>query len=257
MAELHRFFVPAASLRGANIEITGEPLHHLRTVLRLGPGSEVLLLDGQGGCCRARLQSVGREKAAAVALQCWTASERPCPLRLLQALPKGDKFDLVLQKGTELGVTIFQPLCSGRTLTRADESRRGRWQRIVSEAARQSRRPRLPGLEPLCSLGEAVEKVGEPLRLVLWEESARPLREVLPEEAPAGVALLVGPEGGFAAHEVAAVTAAGFVPVHLGPRILRTETAGLAVAAVLQFLYGDWDHAPHHHEPVPIPSSAG
>jgi len=246
MAELPRFFVAADTLGGDTIEITGEALHHLRTVLRLGPGAELLLLDGEGACCQARLATVGRDRATATATARWTAAEHPCPLRLLQALPKGDKLDLVLQKGTELGVTVFQPLLSRRTLTRADTSRRGRWQRIVSEAARQSRRPRLPRLEPLCSLGEALEKVDEPLRLVLWEESARPLREVLPATPPAAVALLIGPEGGFTADEVAAVAAAGFVPVHLGPRILRTETAGLAAGAVLQFLYGDWDQTPQH-----------
>jgi len=252
MAELHRFFVPADSMHGDVVVIAGEPVHHLRAVLRLGPGTEVLLLDGQGGCCRARLDTVGREQAQATVTARWTVAEHPCPLRLLQALPKGDKFDLVLQKGTELGITIFQPVLSGRSLLRQETGRSTRWQRIVREAARQSRRPRLPALEPVRSLPEALSLVDEPLRLVLWEESARPLLEVLPPQAPAGVALLVGPEGGFAASEVATVRAGDFLPVHLGPRILRTETAGLAVAAVLQFLYGDWRQAPHHDHIRPV-----
>ena len=251
MAELHRFFVPTDSMSGDGVAIAGEPLHHLRTVLRLGPGTEVLLLDGQGSCCRARLDTVGREQARATVLARWTVAEHPCPLRLLQALPKGDKFDLILQKGTELGITVFQPVLSGRSMLRQETGRSTRWQRIVREAARQSRRPRLPILEPLRSLPEALSLVDEPLRLVLWEESARPLQEVLPPQAPAGVALLVGPEGGLAADEVATVRAGGFLPVHLGPRILRTETAGLAIAAVLQFLYGDWRHAPHHDHSRP------
>jgi 16S rRNA (uracil1498-N3)-methyltransferase len=249
MAELPRFFVPAATLAGDIIDISGEALHHLRTVLRLRPGAELLLLDGLGTCCRVRLATLERDRATAAVSDRWTAGEQPCPLRLLQALPKGDKFELVLQKGTELGITTFQPLLSQRVLPRsADRSRQQRWQRIVSEAARQSRRPRLPRVEPPCPLQAALEKVDEPLRLVLWEESARPLREVLPARPPAGVALLVGPEGGFAAEEVAGVTAAGFLPVHLGPRILRTETAGLAIAAVLQYLYGDWGCAPQHRD---------
>jgi 16S rRNA (uracil1498-N3)-methyltransferase len=198
-----------------------------------------------------RLNTVNRDLATTSVITRSTATENPCPLRLLQALPKGDKFDLVLQKGTELGITVFQPLLSCRTLARTDTSRRARWQRIVSEAARQSRRPQMPRLEPLCPLAEALQTVDEPLRLVLWEESARPLREVLPTAAPAAVALLVGPEGGLAADEIATVKAAGFLPVHLGPRILRTETAGLAVAAILQFLYGDWRHAPQQDVPLP------
>jgi 16S rRNA (uracil1498-N3)-methyltransferase len=246
MAEPHRFFVPAATLATEPVTITGEALHHLRTVLRLGQGDEVLLLDGTGCCCRVRLEIVGRTQAEATVLARWAETEAPCPLRLLQALPKGDKFELVLQKGTELGITIFQPLHSSRTVTRPESSRQCRWERIVSEAARQSRRPRRPRLEPVRSLADALATVTEPLRLVFWEASARPLAEVLPAAPPAGVALLVGPEGGFAADEVMAVEAAGFVPAHLGPRILRTETAGLAVTAVLQYLYGDW-HQPARH----------
>jgi 16S rRNA (uracil1498-N3)-methyltransferase len=244
MAELHRFFVPPDSLATETVAITGEELHHLRTVLRLGVGSEVLLLDGRGGCGRARLETIGRDRATARVSVRWHAVEQPCPVRLLQGLPKGDKFEWVLQKGTELGITVFQPLLCDRSVRRPAGSRDERWQRIVGAAVRQSRRPRLPGLEPLRSLDDALAQVSEPLRLVLWEEGARPLREILPTAAPAGVAVLVGPEGGLAADEVARAAAAGFVPVHLGPRILRTETAGVALAAVLQFRYGDWDRAP-------------
>ena len=240
MADPHRFFLPPADLAGDLLLITGDPLHHLRAVLRLTPGDEVLLLDGTGNCCRARLATVGRDQATATPLSRWTETEHPCPLRLLQALPKGDKFDLVLQKGTELGVTAFQPLLSGRGVARPETGRTARWERIIREAARQSRRPCLPELAPLQPLADALATVREPLRLVLWEDGARPLGEILPAQRPAGVAVLVGPEGGFPATEIAGVVAAGFVPVHLGPRILRTETAGLAVAAVLQYLYGDW-----------------
>lgn len=244
MADLHRFFVPAASLADDPVKLSGEPLHHLRTVLRRGPGTEILLLDGTGNCCRARLDTVGRELATATVIERWLEQEKPCPLRLLQALPKGDKFELVLQKGTELGVCIFQPVVSERAISRQESGRTARWERIIGEATRQSRRPRLPQLAPLLPLAEALAMVDEPLRLVLWEKGARPLAEVLPIEPPAGVALLVGPEGGFSAGEIAVVGAAGFLPVHLGPRILRTETAGLAIAAVLQYRYGDWRQAP-------------
>jgi 16S rRNA (uracil1498-N3)-methyltransferase len=244
MADLPRFFVPAGSLAGDPVTIAGDPLHHLRTVLRLGPGSELLLLDGTGTCCRVRLMTVGRDQATATVIDRRFEREQPCPLRLLQALPKGDKFELVLQKGTELGVTVFQPVLSGRAVSRPETGRTTRWERIITEAARQSRRPRLPQLAPLLPLSAALAMVSEPLRLVLWEQGARALAEVLPAGAPAGVALLVGPEGGFSAAEIGTISTAGFLPVHLGPRILRTETAGLAVAAVLQHLYGDWRQAP-------------
>jgi 16S rRNA (uracil1498-N3)-methyltransferase len=244
MAELPRFFLPAAALQGESLSITGEPLHHLHSVLRLKIGAELLLLDGAGGCCRGRLTAVDRRAATVTMLERWQERECCSPLQLLQALPKGDKFDLVLQKGTELGITRFQPLLSARTVSRPERGRQERWERIVSEAARQSRRPCLPAVGELLSLAEALPQVNAPLRLLLWEESARPLHEVLPEESPAAVAVLVGPEGGLSAEEVATATAAGFVAVHLGPRILRTETAGLAIAAVVQYRYGDWGQAP-------------
>jgi 16S rRNA (uracil1498-N3)-methyltransferase len=244
MAELPRFFLPAAALQGEIVTVAGEPLHHLHSVLRLKAGAELLLLDGAGNCVRGRLLSLDRHTATVSVLARWQERESCCPLQLLQGLPKGDKFELVLQKGTELGVTRFQPLVSARTVSRPERGRSERWARIVSEAARQSRRPVLPEVGELLTLEQALGRVTAPLRLLLWEAGSQPLAGVLPAEAPAEVAVLVGPEGGLTAAEVALAVAGGFVPVHLGPRILRTETAGLALAAVLQCRYGDWAKAP-------------
>jgi 16S rRNA (uracil1498-N3)-methyltransferase len=244
MAELPRFFLPAAALQGESLSVAGEPLHHLHSVLRLKVGDELLLLDGTGSCCRGRLAAIDRRTATVAVLERWQEQEGCCRLQLLQALPKGDKFELVLQKGTELGVTCFQPLLSARTVARPERGRRERWERIVSEAARQSRRPCLPAVAELLPLTAAVAAVTAPLRLLLWEAGSRPLIDVLPAEAPGEVAVLVGPEGGLTEEEVATAAAAGFLPVHLGPRILRTETAGLAMAAVVQYRYGDWSVAP-------------
>ncbi len=244
MADLPRFFIPAAELQGEVVTVTGEALHHLHSVLRLKIGAELLLLDGSGGCCRGRLTTLERRTATVEVLERWQEHERGCPLQLLQGLPKGDKLELVLQKGTELGVAAFQPVLCERSVSRPERSRGERWARIVSEAARQSRRPCVPQVMELLPLAEAVAAVTAPLRLLLWEAGSRPLADVLPVEPPTAVAVLVGPEGGLTEGEVATAAAAGFVPVHLGPRILRTETAGLAIAAVLQYRYGDWQLAP-------------
>lgn len=244
MAELPRFFVPAGTLAGERVTVTGDPHHHLHSVLRLKAGAELLLLDGTGACCRGRLESIDRRVAMVAVLERWQERERCCRLQLLQALPKGDKFELVLQKGTELGVTAFQPLLSARTVSRPERGRLERWQRIAGEAARQSRRPIVPEVGELLPLEGALARVTAPLRLLLWEAGSRPLSELLPPEAPGAVAVLIGPEGGLTAEEVALAAAAGFVPVHLGPRILRTETAGLAIAAIFQYRYGDWQLAP-------------
>ncbi len=240
---MHRFFVPPADLAGATVTLSGEPLHHLATVLRLGAGAEVLLLDGQGQVCRCRIERLDRRTAAATVLERWSEREGVLPLRLLQGVPKGERMELVLQKGTELGISAFTPVVTSRSIGRVDaereEKRQLRWQRIISEAARQSRRPLLPHIGPSLTLAEALAATSETLRLILWEGESRPLAEVLPLQAPASVALLVGPEGGFSSDEAALAGRHGFVAVGLGPRILRSETAGFAVAAILGHRYGD------------------
>jgi 16S rRNA (uracil1498-N3)-methyltransferase len=250
MIELPRFFVATEVLQSDLVVLQGEPLHHLQNVLRLQPGADVLLLDGSGLCCRVRLTTLARRQAVAEVTKRWQSSENLFPISLLQALPKGDKFDLVLQKGTELGITDFLPLLSNRSVPSPDPSRlvtrQQRWQRIVQEACRQCRRDRLPFVKPLRPLAEVLEGLPTAaLKLALWESGARPLAERLPAVAPSdGIILLVGPEGGFGRDEIEMAASKGFQPVHLGPRILRTETAGLAVTPVLQYLYGDWKHSP-------------
>lgn len=238
-----RFFVPPDLLAGEEISLPEEVVHHLGTVLRRPVGEEVLLLDGLGKICRCRIDQLARRAGTAHILESRQETETAFPLTLLQALPKGDKFDLVLQKGTELGVTAFAPVNTERSLPALpadrEATRRQRWQRIVSEAARQSRRPTLPLLVPPQPLAAALSACREELRLFFWEGESRPLATVLPATPPAGAAILIGPEGGFSPAEAATVRDAGFQPVHLGPRILRTETAGFTAAAILQFLYGN------------------
>lgn len=234
---MHRLFVAPETLQNAVVAICGEAFHHV-SVLRLRVGDEVLLLDGCGGLGRAVLRSVSRNAVQAEVLERWDEGEDLLPLRLIQGLPRGEKFEWLLEKGVELGISAFTPVSTERSQVRGEKF--PRWQRIIQEAARQSRRPLLPSLTPLLPLREALQQTTEALRLMLWEEGSLPLNATLPLETPANCALLVGPEGGFSASEAAAATAAGFLPVSLGKRILRTETAGMAVAAVLQNRYGDF-----------------
>jgi len=248
MSDPLRFFVPAESLQSEQVIITGDPYHHLRKVLRVKPGAVILLLDGSGHCCEVQLEQLQAEQATTRVIRRWQESNTTLPITLLQALPKGDKFDLILQKGTELGVSYFQPLETEHAVLNLDAARLSkrelRWQRIVSEAARQSRRTFLPEVKPLQSLAAILNEPSDDLKLVLWEAGSIALAEVLPKQAPAGVTLLIGPEGGFSATEITLITAAGFQAAHLGPRILRTETAGLAATPILQYLYGDWQCPP-------------
>jgi len=239
---MRRFFVSAETLAGDCATLPEEVVRHL-TVLRLAAGDEILLLDGAGGVARCRLTALARRSAEARVLDRWHETETAFPVTLLQALPKGDKMELVLQKGTELGIRGFVPVIAGRSVASPaagrGAARRDRWERVVREAARQSRRPSLPSLCAPQPLASALAAVNAELKLMLWEEGSRPLAAALPDRPPSSAAVLVGPEGGFSAEEAAQTRRAGFVPVRMGPRILRAETAGFAVAAVLQYLYGD------------------
>ncbi|AMV73802.1 16S ribosomal RNA methyltransferase RsmE [Desulfuromonas sp. DDH964] len=240
---MHRFFVDPEQLAGDRVLFSGDVLHHIAKVLRMRPGDELELLDGAGEICQCRVLALGRHQGEALVLARRRATEHPFPVQLLQALPKGDKFDLVLQKGTELGITRFVPVLTGRTVPQSEfsreENRLLRWRKIVREAARQCRRPVIPEVASPVALTSALAAVGDGLRLLLWEEESRPLAGLLEAPRPAAATILVGPEGGFAQTEVALAAAAGFVPVRFGPRILRSETAGFAVAAILQYVYGD------------------
>ncbi|MFO7981864.1 MAG: 16S rRNA (uracil(1498)-N(3))-methyltransferase [Desulfuromonadales bacterium] len=242
---MRRFFVSPERLREESLDLDGELLRHL-TVLRLQAGDEVLLLDGTGCVCRCHIEFLNRKDGRARCLERWREEDTALPVHLLQGVPKGDKMDVVLQKGVELGVSRLTPVICRRSVTRNAGSvrRQERWQRIVNEAARQSRRPVLPNLDPPLPLPDAMNRCDADLRLLLWEEGSSPLQDVLPTERPASVAILVGPEGGLATEEAQLAIGHGFKPVRLGPRILRTETAALAVASVLQYLYGDWAEIP-------------
>lgn len=245
---MRRFFVPHFSSVPGATTLPRDTSHHLKTVLRLREGMEIVVCDGAGGCCLCRIDHLDAKATRVQVLKSWQEVETALSIQLLQGLPHSDKFDLILQKNTELGVARFVPLRCERcqfSLPPAKEARKvERWRKIVTEAARQSGRSWLPQIESPQSLAQAVAECESELKLVLWEEAHTPLVEVLPSVPPASVAIVVGPEGGLSRQEIASAQAAGFVTVGLGPRILRTETAALALAAILQYQYGDLNLAP-------------
>ena len=247
-----RFFVPPESLSGDQVTISGDVHHHLHNVLRTRLGSVLTLLDGQGHCCEVELEAINKREASARVIRSWRDEEWTLPITLVQGMPKADKFDLILQKGTELGVRCFQPVETAHAVPQINTARmvkrEQRWSRIATEAARQCRRSFLPEIRPAQKLAEVITQDTGDLKLVLWEAGSVPLAESLPDEKPSGVTLLVGPEGGFTDQEIKDISEAGFQAVHLGPRILRTETAGLAAVPILQYLYGDWQQAPVNEE---------
>lgn len=238
-----RLLVPLAAQAASPLRVEGEAFHHLR-VLRLAVGQSLEVFDGKGSAWEAEV--VALEKDAAL-LRLGKARGTAHPGRsitLVQVLPKAEKLEFVLQKGTELGAHAFYPALSERTVLKLDgakaEARRARWQRIVQEAARQSGRTDVPTVHAVRGLLEAVRALPPLTRvLVLDEEEKRTsLRRAASEDVGAPLALVVGPEGGLARTEVEALQALGGVAVSLGPLVLRTETAALAALAVLRHLDG-------------------
>lgn len=211
------------------------------------PGAVVTMVDGENASWRARLTSLGPDGGTAIPFRRLLRSlESPVALELYQALPEKERFELVLEKLTELGATRIVPMVTERSSTvverDAGQKKSHRWPEVVRRAAIQCRRAQLPGLGECLDFTAALDEAATAdLRLFLYEgeEPGWTLREALRGEHPQRVALLVGPEGGFTAEEFAQAQAAGCLPVSLGPRILRTESAAIAAAAALQFALGD------------------
>jgi 16S rRNA (uracil1498-N3)-methyltransferase len=244
MAEPRRVFAPPESFCDGGLLLEGERLRHLRTVLRLGPGDEFSATDGAGAEYQVRVEHLGRDRGRALVLaRSEPLRESALDLVLAQALPKGDRFSFVLEKAAELGVSGIVPLISQRTVAAGGggTAAAGRWRRIIESAVAQSGRTRLPVLRPLRSFEELIADPRPPeLRILLWEHAAEGLRKVIDcRPAPRSVLVAIGPEGSWSEQEVQRARDAGFAVVRFGPRILRTDTAGIAALAVLQSRWGD------------------
>ena len=243
---MRRFFVSPRDIADGRATVDGDLFRHMIKVLRLKPGDEVLLSDGAGNDYTGIIRAVGKGSAAiSVAGRPAVITPAGPGITLYQGLPKGDKLDYILQKATELGVAEVVPFAAERSVPRVKKGEEtvkiARWERIVLEAARQSGRSMLPRIDFAEGLDGVVSMARQQVRLLLWEEeTVNRLRDRLAEcPLPESIALIVGPEGGLSAGEALLAQHNGFIPVSLGPRILRTETAGVAMLAILQFYWGD------------------
>jgi 16S rRNA (uracil1498-N3)-methyltransferase len=216
---------------------------HVARVLRLRPGAALLLFDGSGADFRAEISEIAGPRVRARILERIDGlPESPLAVTLVQAVSRGERMDWTLQKATELGVRRIQPVLSARSVVRLDghqgERRLRHWQAVVASACEQCGRSMLPLVEAPLELPRYLETPrGDGLRLVLAPDGAGSIGGLA--AGLASVELLIGPEGGLDEAEVAAAERAGFDRVRLGPRVLRTETAGIAALAVLQALAGD------------------
>ncbi len=253
---MHRFFVLPTAIQGDRVTLTGPIVHQLTHVLRLRPGERVVVLDDSGWEYTVELERLERKQAEGRIVERARAQGEPhTRITLYQAVLKGERFEWVLQKGTELGIVAFVPLLCARNVIRDPEAVRNklaRWQTIIREAAEQSRRGRLPRLEPPLTFAEACQQAEASggLSLLAWEEKpATSLKAVLQASfappAPnaqypiSNIQILIGPEGGFTPEEVKLAQAHSILPITLGRRILRAETAGLVAAAAIFYELND------------------
>ena len=242
----HRFFIPSRWIQANRVTITGPQARQIARVLRMRPGDEIIVLDNSGWEIETRLTAVERDRVQGEVLhRRLSAAEPRTKISLYQSVLKGNRFEWVLQKGTELGVVEFVPLITERCILSdldAAAKKRPRWERIIQEAAEQCRRGRKPALHAPLLFPQSCERARRAggLALIPWEaEEAVALREILAGAPLFTVHLFIGPEGGFAPGEVDLAQRYGLQPVTLGPRILRAETAGIAAVAAILFALGD------------------
>ncbi len=243
---MHRFLVSRQALETSPVVIDGAQARHAATVLRLGPGDDIVLLDGRGRVARAVITACRRGRVTArIAERLPLTGESPLALTVAQAFLKAHKMDTVIRQLTELGVGCWLPFASQRSVARPEgprlQRRLQRWRDIAGEALKQCRRSRLPRIRAVDGLAAVLDEADRrSLKIIFWEEETRRLEEVIGDGGDIRRAfVIIGPEGGLAAQEVRAAEARGFVAVSLGPRILRAETAALTACALLQHRLGD------------------
>jgi len=243
---MRRFLVKPEQISGKRVSILGDQVKHLRQVLRLKSGEKVIVLDGLGASYLVALEKVTEDIVQGEMLEkIKLDSEAPLEITLVQSVLKGEKMDWVVQKATELGVNRIIPLSSERTVVKISaskaEERRKRWEKIAQEAVKQCGRLLVPQIETIQTWEEVRAKfVQYHLVLLPWEEEkTQGLKKVLETVSPQKVLFIVGPEGGFSGQEAQKAQLEGACPVSLGPRILRAETASLAMLSILMYKLGD------------------
>lgn len=245
---MHHFFVTPAQVSEETIIITGADVNHIKNVLRMKAGEQVMVRDGVSANYRCEIKAI---EAQQIQLQILSAdrdnSELPARIYLFQGLPKSDKMELIIQKAVELGVYQIIPVATKRAVVKLDakkaEAKRKRWNTIAEGAAKQSGRMIIPEVTAVMSLKEAFDYAGEfDSSLIPYElaEGMQQTRELLSQIQPGmQIGVFIGPEGGFDTAEIESAVQCGVKPITLGRRILRTETAGLTMLSILMFQLED------------------
>jgi len=227
----HRIFIDALA---PVVTVTGDEFHHSIRVVRARVGEEVEVFDRAGHAARGVVESIERDRAVIAVGEPVPSRESPLPVHLAMAIIQLEKFELVLQKATELGVRTLIPMVTDRIELRAERysGKAGRWDRIVFEAVKQCGRSRVPVITPPMNFGEVLARPGTK---ILFDADA----PAAPIERPAEVTILIGPEGGWTDEELQAARESGVRLQPLGPRRLRAETAAIAAVSILTARFGD------------------
>ena len=243
------FYVDALPDPGELAVVDGDEGFHAATVRRIRPGEELVLGDGAGGLASCVVEQAGREGLRARVLRRWSVAPGRPPVTVVQALPKSERSELAIELATEAGADAFLAWQASRCVAnwqgaRVDKGLR-RWRAVARSAARQSRRAHIPPVDGVLSTAALIERIRSDVAagamvLALHESATGPLAE-LPVAAADSLILVVGPEGGIAPDEIAALTGAGAVLVRLGPQVLRTSTAAAVALGALGVLTSRWD----------------
>lgn len=238
---MSRFYVPPDSVSNGKIIIRGDELHHAKDVMRLGAGDEIVVFDGTGKEYYGIIEKADRERMIASIEKTVERKTGSCGFTLVQAIPKSDKMDLIIEKATELGVEKIIPVLTARTVARPDTKggslKAGRWRKIALVAAKQCGRSTIPEVSDITRFEDSLKKIkGRELIVMpcLYDDTRR-LKEVLSGKRPASAAVFIGPEGDFTKEEVEAAKAVGAIPVSLGAEVLRSETAAISVLSVINY----------------------
>lgn len=237
-----RFYLPTALAPHTTLNLPDNIIRHIH-VLRLNAGDSITLFNGTGNDFAATLQTIGKRHAEChIHAQRQPENESPLAITLVQAVSSGERMDFTLQKSVELGVRAIQPIISERCVVRLSgdraDKRVQRWQDIVIAACEQSGRSIVPTVLPIVSFSDYLRQMPPELHLMMSLRRATTLRDIAP--APQTLRLMIGPEGGWTPAEEQAALEAGVQTITLGKRVLRTETASLAVLAAMQVLWGDF-----------------
>jgi len=243
---MRRFYIPSKELIKETPEITGSDAHHIHSVLRLSPGIEIGLFDGKNFTQLAVITDISEKKVRFRLMnQILPSAESKLSINIAQGLLKGSKFDALLKPLTELGVTEIVPFVANRSIATLDEKRfikrHERWEKIVVESIKQCGREKSPIIHGQKVFEDTLQMAqGADLKLIFWEDESASLLDVFRENKNVtSLFVMIGPEGGFTPEEIQKATRHGFISVSLGKRILRTETAAIAISSILQYQYGD------------------